>query len=828
MTDASDIYRRFVEAPLRLKTRTSSPSPPSTPPPSAQQYDASNPSPWADSPALSTRSKELQKLRRRVAKIKLFATDVAIPRDLDDEFKAVADLDMESAAGTSSVDAGITKLRQNKAGSGNKDPNTVLKKKKRVTRSSSMTNEDTGMDFMDTPTRSSKPPKRLRKHSRDLSSKKESGKENCNIPSFSLDGTEIENNKQKDATESKATSSTPKRRTSVMIALPVRRSRRLQHVKAESPVLIVAATSSRQAKEVLRITEPAATLPTEESVEKVSDEMTSSDPVTLPTEEPADQAPPDSISTYCDKLLATNTISGCFFALSWNALRDVQDSFIAQSTSSESNPLQSVFSICLGIAECEKLAQHSFPSKSPKPKSKMPRRRSSGKIAMKAKKTKKRVHFRSFDLSCLNLQYVEDEQVAVMVDKILTCYGTIMEQLEKMVSHFDNETDSPVQTVLRELSRVMASPSNIYSCNGTSDASRRTYRHAFGGRDSYSQHEIQICGEYFARQFANLLLLRSSSPSPQFLQGVFSSLASSSVRFKLRVLFIESEDFGEGVDDGELESRILLDEDGKPFPAMAPYEHQDLGAAIHWALQESVLYWPLVKPLYNMLEREEGSSERFEEDSPVKTFLDENAAEDLDHMEKYVLARRFLRFHLTKSWRHRLKDSDVAETWTSIEKVCSLAKRYVDIDTSLLNLGSNCCLVWNDLGFTLRMKLISFLWLPLKTSLLCWHVKNPHYSEWRRCCNRSTNRNTGRVLCSRNRAWNVIISLRGRRFRSPSGAPRVRVDSTWDVCIYPSPSLSMQTTTLVLRAFSVAEGIDVGTSHLKVWVRKLGTEIIDS
>ncbi|KAF1776662.1 hypothetical protein GQ600_6362 [Phytophthora cactorum] len=69
--------------------------------------------------------------------------------------------------------------------------------------------------------------------------------------------------------------------------------------------------------------------------------------------------------------------------------------------------------------------------------------------------------------------------------------------------------------------------------------------------------------------------------------------------------------------------------------------------------------------------REEGK------DSPVTTFLDESAAEDLDHMEKYVLARRFLRFHLTKSWRQRLKDSDVAETWASIEKVCSLAKRYV-------------------------------------------------------------------------------------------------------------------------------------------------------
>ncbi|KAG2788227.1 hypothetical protein JG687_00000660 [Phytophthora cactorum] len=693
MADASDIYRRFVEAPLRLKTRTPSPSPPSTPPPSTQQYDASNPSPWGDSPAFSTRSKEVRKLRRRVEKIKLFATDAAIPRDLDDALKAAAASDTESSAGASSADAAASKLRQNKTGTGGKGPKTLLKKKKRVTRSVSMKNEDTGADFMDTPTKASKPPKRFRKHSRDLS-KREGGKENCNVPSFSLDGADVEDKKNIDATQAKTGSSTPKRKTSVTIALPVRRSRRLQHVKAESPILTVAA----QAKETSDMTEPAATSPTEEAVEdkkKVSDETTSLDAVTKPTGDSTAQTTSDLIATYCDALLLTNTISGCFFALSWNALRGEHKLFMSKSASSESNPLESVFAICHGIAECEKLAQHSFPSKSPttkspktkspktkspktkSPKSGVPRRRSSGKM-LKPKKTKKSVHFRSFDLSCLNLQYVEDEQVAVMVDKILTHYGSIMEQLEKIVSRFDPGTDSPVQAVLRELSCVMASPSNLYSSNATTNASKKkTYRRAFGGRDPYSQHEIRICGEYFARQFGNLLLPRASSSSPpQFLQGVFSSLASSSVRFKLRVLFIESEDFGEEISGGELGSRVLLDEDGKPFPAMAPYEHQDLGAAIHWALQESVLYWSLVQPLYNMLGREEGSNKGLEEDSPVTTFLDESAAEDLDHMEKYVLARRFLRFHLTKSWRQRLKDSDVAETWASIEKVCSLAKRF--------------------------------------------------------------------------------------------------------------------------------------------------------
>ncbi|KAG7390992.1 hypothetical protein PHYPSEUDO_006127 [Phytophthora pseudosyringae] len=690
MADASDIYRRFVEAPLRLKTRTPSPSPPSTPPPSTQQYDASNPSHWGDSPALSTRSKEVKKLRRRVAKIRLSAADAAVPRDLDDDLRAAAASETESSARTSSA---APKVGQNKA---EKTEKTLLKKKKRVTRSVSMTNKETGAEFVDTPTKASKPPKRFRKYSGESnsSSRKEGGKESCNEFLIRLNEAASEKEK-KSSVEAKAEASAPRRRTSVTVTLPLRRSRRLQHIKAESAKPVAAVVpSSQQAKETPdTTTEPVAPPPAEKSVEGakvVSAETTSPDAA---SEELAAQAPAvDVVSTYCDALLSTDTISGCFFALSWNALRSVEHSLISNPTSCESNPLESVFTICHGIAECEKLAQRSFPSKSPKmkspkspkpPKSELPRRRSSGTIMLKAKKAKKSVRFRSFDLSCLNLQYVEDEQVAVMVDKILTHYGTIMEQLEKMVSHVDTGADSPVQTVLRELSCVMASPSEIYSstqsCKEATDASKRIYRRAFSGRDPYSQHEIRICGEYFARQFANLLLPRSSPSSPpQFLQRVFSSLASSSVRFKLRVLFIESEDFGEDVSGGDvLESRVLLDEVGKPFPAMAPYEHQDLGAAIHWALQESVLYWPLVQPLFDLSGRDESSNGDLDEDFPVKAFLDESTAEDLDHIEKYVLARRFLRFHLTKSWRHQLKgDTDAAETWASIEKVCALAKRF--------------------------------------------------------------------------------------------------------------------------------------------------------
>ncbi|KAG2515081.1 hypothetical protein JM18_008076 [Phytophthora kernoviae] len=299
-------------------------------------------------------------------------------------------------------------------------------------------------------------------------------------------------------------------------------------------------------------------------------------------------------------------------------------------------------------------------------------------------KTKKSVRFQSFDLSCLNLQYVDDEHVATMVEEILTRYGAIMEHVETMVSNRDDGVDELAKTILRELARMMASPSELYSSSAPDGAVemgawKKIYRRAYGGRDSYSQHEIRICGEYFARQFANLLSPRVPSPlSPQFLQSVFSSLASSSVRFKLRELFVANENFEENID--ERNSRELLDEDGKPFPAMAPYEHQDLGAAIHWALQESLLYESLVQPLHDVLKQREVSSPADggpDAESSVAMYLDENAPEDLDHMEKYVLARRFLRFHITRSWRHRCEgDNDAGKTWASIEKVCAVAKRF--------------------------------------------------------------------------------------------------------------------------------------------------------
>ncbi|RLN73502.1 hypothetical protein BBJ28_00019449 [Nothophytophthora sp. Chile5] len=340
--------------------------------------------------------------------------------------------------------------------------------------------------------------------------------------------------------------------------------------------------------------------------------------------------------------MRTKTISGCFFALALNGLRSTQH-IGTLSPKCNSKAIESVFPICMGIAQCERLAQQSSMTEN----ANLRRRHGDGKAGKNSHvKMKKSVRFRSFDLSCLNLQYVENERVETTVDAILARYGRIMEHIEATFPDSDTESNKQAIEALRELVQVMNSPSLMYtatlpdSSGLETDATKMIYRRAFERRDLSSQHEIRLCGEYFARQFANLLPVSPPSPSPPFLLGVFSSLASSSTRFKLHELFLANEGYGnDGDRASECTERVMLDENGKPFPVMATYEHQDLGAAIHWALEETLLYTPLVQPIVEMLElsgAEEGGEHASE--SPVARYLDQHAADDLDHMEQYVLA----------------------------------------------------------------------------------------------------------------------------------------------------------------------------------------------
>ncbi|RLN86912.1 hypothetical protein BBJ28_00007385 [Nothophytophthora sp. Chile5] len=704
MADAQDIYQRFLQVPLRLKTGT--PPPSSGPPPAAK--DASDSSPSVAIPAVlgrPQRSHEVKRLRRRVAKITISTDAGGNPAPAYQAQQMTVPSDTESSTSTSPTDVVVADSTDVKATSQSNEatlPPATQLKKKRVTRAVRMHNQNTGGVFVDTPTKASQPSKRSRKVNRGSDEQAE-GEEERNVTRsipFSLLGADSDEDEEEAASVAAAPAfkqaptarrrtpaTTPRSRITVQTR-PVRRSRRLQHIQVQSPsVAPVAPAVALPPAPASAVTPVPAFIPGPVLISAPAPPPVQT-PAPKATAETAPAPPVDVISAFCESLVRTNTISGCFFALALNGLRSTQHTGTL-SPKCNSKAIESVFPICMGIAQCEKLAQQSSVTENAGS-----RRRHGDSKAGKSNhaKMKKSVRFRSFDLSCLNLQYVENERAETTVDTILARYGQIMEHIEATFPDSDTESNKQAIEALRELAQVMNSPSVIYtdtppdsSCLET-DAMKRIYRRAFARRDLNSQHEIRLCGEYFARQFANLLPVSPSSISPPFLVGVFSSLASSSTRFKLHELFLANEDYGnDGDRASECTERVMLDENGKPFPVMATYEHQDLGAAIHWALEETLLYTPLVQPIVEMLELNgAGEGGEHASESPVTRYLDQHAADDLDRMEQYVLARRFLRFHLTKSWRGRHEaDGGASETWAVLEKVCALASRY-DSQGSLL------------------------------------------------------------------------------------------------------------------------------------------------
>lgn len=370
-------------------------------------------------------------------------------------------------------------------------------------------------------------------------------------------------------------------------------------------------------------------------------------------------APPvDHLTPLCDALIATNTISGLVFALTLNALR-------LRSTveiSGSANPYATAFKIFHGIAQCEQLTQQQqkLPTVQLSPK-----RRYSGsaraleklvRTTPKAKgsvhtapaKKKKCVRFRSFDFSCLNLQYVGNERVAAMVDRMIASYGRLMEYVSTSLQQTKNgqaskfSPPSPTLHILQELSDVMAdndllpltgSPiDHPYRSEREASESSRILETAYSARDSAAQHEIRLASEYFAGQLKQLV--NASSPCA-FLHEMFSALISSTVRYKLRVIFLHSthkDDDAEMKEDQHEEAEVDLT--SPATLAAATYTHQDVGAAIHRALQESLLYLPLVSPLLEVL-----NQDHLEDQVGTLTEkLMECPGEDVERIDQFILS----------------------------------------------------------------------------------------------------------------------------------------------------------------------------------------------
>lgn len=314
-----------------------------------------------------------------------------------------------------------------------------------------------------------------------------------------------------------------------------------------------------------------------------------------------------------------------------------------------------MYQICLRIAQCEQLAE-SHNRASTKPLSLLSRRR-----GLRAPGVKKSVRFRSFDLSCIDLQYVRNAQAEGVVDKILYSYDDIMNQLSPVRQVVaGNKSDQSAPTllearVLRELVRALSDNAMLsVDLDTLPTEAERIHFAAFGSRDSQAQHELQASREYYAEEFKKLVLCdgESGSSSGSFLEGLFSSLVSSSVRFKLRALFLEYD-----ADDSA----------EAPTVCMAAYSHQDFGSAVHCALQEALLYQPLVEPVLALVGEKQQLMEH------LKTV----EMDDFEHIEQFALARRFLGYHLKRACEAPSSDGYTTRTWAKIERICGIARRCV-------------------------------------------------------------------------------------------------------------------------------------------------------
>lgn len=307
----------------------------------------------------------------------------------------------------------------------------------------------------------------------------------------------------------------------------------------------------------------------------------------------------------------------------------------------------------MGIAACEKRAE--FHNESSGKPSLLIRRRGS-----KSATSKKSVRFQSFDLSCLNLHYVRNAHTEALVDKIIFSYDEIMSGIAPMLQQQSAETSTPDTFEIRifqEMVRVLNDKSMLFVNPDTLTTEvERIYLAAFGSRDPHTQHEIQVSRSYYAREFKKLVTSDGSAPpGAHFLQDIFSSLVSSSMRFKLRALFLEYESDASERDQSSV--------------SMATYTHQDFGSAVHCALQESLLYEPLATPVIALLN----------EKSRLMVHLEQVGMDDFEHIEQYVLARRFLGYHVKKAYEAPSSDGFASATWTKIERLCGIAKRYVPV-----------------------------------------------------------------------------------------------------------------------------------------------------
>ncbi|TMW62837.1 hypothetical protein Poli38472_005455 [Pythium oligandrum] len=356
------------------------------------------------------------------------------------------------------------------------------------------------------------------------------------------------------------------------------------------------------------------------------------EPVVEDSPVPTTKTRMDVATMSVNALVETKTTSGYVFALWFHAMASQEvESELQQADIAEI--LRALSSMTLGIAKCEALAMAQL---------------NSGEKTQPGK-SKRSVRFRQFDLSSLDLQYVGDEAAAKMVDELIVHYLQVVDHASSLRDRQHRKAHAAVITacirILRDADAVFRSVAQL----------------AVDQESLPPMYELRACQAFFSYEFDKLANdLPATSTSSKFMEATFSSLISSLVRYRLRELFLPF--------DPE-----LLHDDYDKHLRIAPYEHQDFGAAIHCALKERLWFQWLIDLMLPVLKE---SQESLNDEVVVEQLNALDDVEEIDQMERYILASRFLRFSLVKCIQPEVNvDKDIKRLVSSIQDLCSIAKR---------------------------------------------------------------------------------------------------------------------------------------------------------
>jgi ribosomal protein S27E len=320
------------------------------------------------------------------------------------------------------------------------------------------------------------------------------------------------------------------------------------------------------------------------------------------------------MTQWLSDLIGLNGVSVKTFAI-------LLEELCTQGYTLENVEINSLKDVCFYIAQCEHIAiteDHQ--------RHELPHDYKNGRKRILSKK--KQFRFRSFDLSCLSLHYIECEEVLEMVENILKMYSKANDSIQKLVSSESGR--SLLYKAIDILSIIQK----------------------FTDQDASLSREVCLASDFFKEHFGIFL---SSKNSP-LLENIFSPLVSSYCRYLLRIVFLPFEQEGKEINEQDhLHKKIKPIEKDASY-LNPPYAHQDLGAAIHFALR---IY---ANEKHHLETRQSSETE------------EEEIEEVLRHL---VNAHAFLLFHFRQAFDSSIQEEEeeVIFAWGALKRVCEMARR---------------------------------------------------------------------------------------------------------------------------------------------------------